>query len=70
MQRRDGLANLPDGLDERVLGATKSRVRDRLAGLLEVVTRREQVLQRLVVQSLGEGLALALLRFERVGEQL
>ena len=44
-------------------------MRERLARLLELVARREQVLDRVVVERLGERLALALLGRERVGEQ-
>ena len=65
----DGLAQLPDRLGERGVGAVERGMRERLARLLELVARREQVLDRVVVQGLGERLALALLGLERVREQ-
>ena len=69
MEVEDGLAQLPDGLGERVVGAGERRMGERLACLLELVPRREEVLDRVVVESLGKRLALPLLGLERVGEQ-
>ena len=69
VQVEDRLAQLSNGLGERVVGAVQSGVRERLARLLEFVARRQQVLDRVIVQRLGERLALALLGRERVREQ-
>ena len=44
-------------------------MRERLAGFLELVARREQILDRVIVERFGERLALALLGGERVREQ-
>ena len=62
----DRLAELPRRGDERGVRPREGRVRDRLARLLQLVPGGEEVLDGVVVQRLGERLALALLRLERV----
>ena len=64
-----GVSQLPDRLHERRVGAIQRRMRCRLAGLLQLVARRQEVLERVVVQGLGEHAALPLLRVQRVREQ-
>ena len=65
----DGLAQLSDRLGERGVGAVQRGVRERLSRFLELVARREQILDRVIVERFGERLPLALLRGERVGKQ-
>ncbi len=69
MQLEDRLPDLPDRLGERVVRPAKGGMDARLLRFLELVARREQVLQRLVVQRLGQRLPLTLLGVERVREQ-
>ena len=70
MEVEDRVTQLPDRLCERVVRALERGMgRPGLARLLELVPRRQQVLDRVVVQGLGERLALALLRVPRVREQ-
>ncbi len=69
MQVEDGIAQLPDGVEQRRVRPGERRMRLRLPCLLELVPGRQQVLDRMVVERLGERLALALLGLERVREQ-
>ena len=69
MEVEDGFAQLPDGLGERGVGTVERGMRERLARFLELVARREQILDRVIVERFGECLALSLLGGERVREQ-
>ena len=69
VQVEDRVAQLAHGLAQRRVGPVERRVGLRLARLLELVPGREQVLDRVVVEGLGERLALSLLGLERVREQ-
>ena len=69
MELEDGVAELPDGLGDRGVGSVERGMGERLGRLVELVARREQVLERVVVQRFGQRPALAFLGPERVGEQ-
>ena len=70
MKVEDRVAELLDRLCDGAVGAGERRMRGQsLAGLLELVANREQVLDRLVVKCLGERLAFSLLRLERVSQE-
>ena len=66
MELDDRLPKIRDGLRDRGVGSREGRMRRRLGRLLQLVARREQVLDRVVVQRLGERLTLALLGCQRV----
>ena len=70
MQIRDDLAQLSDRREDGRLRAIEGWVVDGLGDLLEIVPRREQILERGVVEGFGERLAFSLFRTHRVGEQL
>ncbi len=65
-----GIAQLPDRLHERLVGASESGMGDRFADFLEYVTHGEEVLESMIVERVRERLAFTLLRFERVAEQV
>ncbi len=70
VELEDRLTEVVERLAERLLGAPERRVVDDLRRLLHVVAGGEQVLDRVVVEPLGERLALALGGVQRVGEEL
>ena len=69
MELEHGVAQLVDRLCERLVGAAQRGVGTRLGDVLELVPGGEEVLERVVVQRLGERPPLALLRGQRLGEQ-
>ena len=69
MKLEDGLPQIRDRLSQGVVGARQSRMGRGLGSLLQLVARREQVLDGVVVQGLGERLTLALLGRQRVHHQ-
>src|SRR5919198_3217881 len=69
MELEHGLAEFVHRLRERSLSTEERRVVVALAHLLELVPDRQEILDRVVVELLGEQLALALLGAERIREQ-
>ena len=67
VQLEDRRAQFADGGDEGGICAAQGRVKN-ASGLVDLVPRREQVLDRLM-ERLGKCLALALLGRQRVGQQ-
>ena len=70
MQLRRGGAQQPRALRERKLQAGERLGVGTLAGVLEVMPRPQQVLQRAVVQTLGEHPALAILGAHQLPDQV
>ena len=69
VQLGDRVPQLPHGVHESPVGSLERGMRRRLGDLLELMARREEILERVVVERLGEDPALPLLRLERVGEE-